>query len=292
MTMSKQLPVVAAIPNYNMGDYLRRLLPQVLEQGYDRVFVLDDASTDHSIDVVAEFGDDVKMVRSPGNRGASANRNQIIDQVGDDALIHFIDADMDLETSDTASVAREVFTRYADREVGVIGGLVSRIDGSQEPYNYGPVFSLRANLTGSFPELVEHFRERPRLAKAIARLGAPAMQYWPNTFEDPAPIETYWVHEGNMLIHSGIFKSVGGYDPLIREHEAQDLAIRLAKRGIKRRFDPSIKVVHHHVDVRGKYRGRQQAKAILYLLGKHGFVRWLTAPADPRVHTTFGAATT
>jgi GT2 family glycosyltransferase len=277
MTMSKQLPVVAAIPNYNMGDYLHRLLPQVLEQGYDRVFVLDDASTDHSIDVVAEFGDDVKMVRSSYNRGASSNRNQIIDHVGDTTLIHFIDADMDLATSENASVARELYTRYADRGVGVIGGLVSRTDGSQEPYNYGPVFSLRMNLTGGFPELIDRYRERPRLAKKIARVGASAMQYWPNILEDPAPTETYWVHEGNMLVNSGVFKSIGGYDPLIREHEAQDLAIRLDNKGVKRYFDPSIKVVHHHVDVRGKHRSRQQAKALMYLLGKHGLARWLTA---------------
>ena len=94
-----QLPVVAAIPNYNMGENLRRLLPQVLAERYDAVFVLDDASTDDSADVVSEFGDEVKFVRSPENRGAGANRNQIIDQVTDGVLIHFIDADMDLETT-------------------------------------------------------------------------------------------------------------------------------------------------------------------------------------------------
>ena len=63
--MPKELPVVPAIPNYNMGDNLRRLLPQALAQNYDTVFVLDDASTDHSVDVVSEFGDEVKLVRSP-----------------------------------------------------------------------------------------------------------------------------------------------------------------------------------------------------------------------------------
>ena len=51
--MTRELPVVAAIPNYNMGEHLRRLLPQVLAQHYDAVFVLDDASTDESADVVA-----------------------------------------------------------------------------------------------------------------------------------------------------------------------------------------------------------------------------------------------
>jgi glycosyltransferase involved in cell wall biosynthesis len=63
--MVRQLPVVAAIPNFNMADSLRRLIPQVMAQCYDAVYVLDDASTDHSFDVVNEFGSDVTMVQSP-----------------------------------------------------------------------------------------------------------------------------------------------------------------------------------------------------------------------------------
>jgi hypothetical protein len=45
-TMSAGLPVIAAIPNYNMGEHFRRLLTQLVNQDYDRIFVLDDASTD------------------------------------------------------------------------------------------------------------------------------------------------------------------------------------------------------------------------------------------------------
>ena len=63
--MAEQIPVVAAIPNYNMGDNLRRLLPQILAQSYDRIFVLDDASTDHGVDVVGEFRKEVKLLRNP-----------------------------------------------------------------------------------------------------------------------------------------------------------------------------------------------------------------------------------
>ena len=75
--MANALPVVAAIPNFNMGESLRNLLPQVLAQGYDRVFVLDDASTDNTVDVVADFGDDVTLVRTrkTGERGPTETRS-------------------------------------------------------------------------------------------------------------------------------------------------------------------------------------------------------------------------
>ncbi|MCW2652477.1 MAG: glycosyl transferase [Mycobacterium sp.] len=274
--MAEKLPVVAAIPNYNMGDNLRKLVPQVLAQRYDGVFVLDDASTDHSVDVVREFDDEVKLVQSSENRGAGANRNQIIDHVGDGAIIHFIDADMDLETAEIPSVAREVVARYADRGVGLVGGLVRQLDGGQFPYNYGAVFSLWGNLTSNFPRAIDRLRETPRLADAIQRVAAPFMKDWPNVLEPPAPAPAYWVSEANMLVRSSVFRSVGGYDPVLRSHEIQDLAIRLEKQRIKRQFDPSIKVIHNHIDVRGKNRNKWANKAMLHLIRKHGLFRFLT----------------
>lgn len=269
-TSTKHMPVVAAIPNYNMGHHLRLLLPQVLERGYDRVYVLDDGSTDDSVDVVNSFNGDVHLVRAPQNQGCTANRNQIIDHVGDDELIHFIDADMDLPTPEAAAVAREVMARYAELGVGAVGGLVSRVDGSQEPYNYGPVFSVKTMLT-SIPPLVDRVKERPMLARAVRLLGTPAANKWPDILEAPRPAEAYWLHEGNMLIYSGVFKAIGGYDPKMRNHGAQDIAIRLEKHGVRRYFDPSIEVVHHYIDVRGKKRRIQQAESIRYLINKHGY---------------------
>ena len=274
--MASQSPVVAAIPNYNMADSLRKLLPQVLAQSYDGVFVLDDASTDDTADVVGSFGGDVTLVRSPRNRGAGANRNQIIDHVADGAIIHFIDADMDLETTETPVIAREVVARYADRGVGLIGGLVSRNDGTQELDNYGAVFSLWGNSTALVQLMIYRMRSRPRLARAIRKMLAPLVRQWPNILAPPTAAPAYWVHEGNMLVHSALFKSVGGYDPALREHEIQDLAIRLESMGVKRQFDPSIKVVHREVDVRGKNRQRSVNKAALYLLRKHGLLRFVT----------------
>lgn len=274
--MAIRSPVVAAVPNYNMAENLRRLLPQILAQNYDQVFVLDDASSDYSADVVNEFGREVKLVRSAENGGPAANRNQIIDHVDDGAIIHFIDADMDLETAETPSVAREIFARYADRGVGMVGGLVSRLNGIQEPHNYGRVFSLWGGFTSGFPWMVYFLRENPRLAEIFERSTTPITRGWPKLLQTPVAEPAYWVHEGNMLVDSTLFKSIGGYDTALRSHEIQDLAIRLEKMGVKRQFDPSIKVIHHHVDVRGKNRSQWTNKAVWYLIRKHGLLRYVT----------------
>jgi N-acetylglucosaminyl-diphospho-decaprenol L-rhamnosyltransferase len=158
----------------------------------------------------------------------------------------------------------------------LIGGLVSRNDGSQELDNYGAVFSLWGNFTALIQLMIDRLRRKPRLAGATRKMLAPLVRAWPNILEPPTAAPAYWVHEGNMLVHSGLFKSVGGYDPALREHEIQDLAIRLERMGVKRQFDPSIKVVHREVDVRGKSRQRSVNKAALYLLRKHGLLRFFT----------------
>lgn len=274
-TALKHLEVVAAIPNYNMADCLANLLPQVLRQGYDRVFVLDDASSDHSVDVVNQYRGAVTLLRSPQNRGAGANRNQIIGQVSDATTIHFIDADMDIATDESASVARELIAKYAAIGGGAIGGLVRRPDGLQEKYNYGPVFSLRTHLTSEVPPLLNQLRSRPVLGRPLANVGRSAVHRIPDVFGTPVPVQTYWVHEGNMLISAGDFRAVGGYDATLREHEAQDLAIALHKIGVNRYFDPRIEVIHHEVDVRGKFRGKRQAEAALRIVRKHGLRRYL-----------------
>ncbi|MGE2733508.1 glycosyltransferase family 2 protein [Mycolicibacterium vaccae] len=268
--------VVAAIPNFNMAGNLPRLLGQVLAQNYDAVFVLDDASTDDSEEVVRGFGGDVTFVRSRENRGAGANRNQIIDQVDDGVLIHFIDADMELQTQDCANVARDLHARYAPRGVGLIGGLVTRADGVQEPHNYGAPFSLWGNVTSGFPLMIDRLSTRPALARTAERVTRPLAKDWPNLLEPPVPTETYWLHEGNLLIESSVLRSLGGYDPQLRSHEAQDLAIRLEASGLRRQFDPALHVLHHHIDVRGKSRGKWEYSAARYLIRKHGVYRWLT----------------
>jgi N-acetylglucosaminyl-diphospho-decaprenol L-rhamnosyltransferase len=283
--MTRHLPVIAAIPNYNMGRHLRELIPQLLSQRYERIYVLDDASTDDSVDIVGAFGADVRLVRSPHNQGAGANRNQIIDHVDDATLIHFIDADMELTTVDTPAVARAIAEHYLSQGVGMIGGLVSRIDGSQEYCNYGAAFSLWGNLTSNVPRLIDHWRRKPGLAGMVHRLAGPIAPGWPSLLDEPFPRPAYWLHEGNLLVYSDVFKAVGGYDPALRSHEAQDLAIRLDNKGIGRQFDPSIRVVHHHIDVRGKNRRKWESSATRYLIRKHGVARFVAGGRTPNTST-------
>ncbi len=67
-----RLPVVAAIPNYNMDEQLGTLLPSLTDQGYDGIYVLDDNSTDGSYETTRSVSTDITFVRGGENKGAGA----------------------------------------------------------------------------------------------------------------------------------------------------------------------------------------------------------------------------
>src|ERR1017187_8500046 len=138
--MSANRPVVAAIPNYNMAESLSVLLPQLAAQEYADIFVLDDASTDHSREVVRDFDSNAHFISSSESKGAGAARNLIIGRfLGHRSIIHFMDADVDLVSDRTPELANELMPNAP--VIGSIGGLITTPTGSQSPWNYGPYLS-------------------------------------------------------------------------------------------------------------------------------------------------------
>lgn len=71
-------PLVSVLmPSYNGGKYLREALDSVLAQTYRplEVILLDDASTDGTENLAAEYGERIVYVRQPTNRGIYDNVN-------------------------------------------------------------------------------------------------------------------------------------------------------------------------------------------------------------------------
>jgi cellulose synthase/poly-beta-1,6-N-acetylglucosamine synthase-like glycosyltransferase len=81
------------IPCYNAGDFIARSIRSVLDQhsANIEVVVIDDGSTDNSLDVVKSFGDRVRWATGP-NCGACAARNRGLELSSGD-FIMFLDAD-------------------------------------------------------------------------------------------------------------------------------------------------------------------------------------------------------
>lgn len=90
------LPLISVIiPTWNREQYLREAIDSVLGQSYENreLIVVDDGSTDGTPDVVAGFGDRVRLVRQD-NRGTGAARNAGIAHAAGTFLAFLDDDDM------------------------------------------------------------------------------------------------------------------------------------------------------------------------------------------------------
>lgn len=81
------------IPTFNRAELLRKCLASVRTQTYRHyeVIVVDDGSTDHTAEVLAEYADDIRVIRQP-NGGPGAARNLGAAQAAGEYLA-FLDSD-------------------------------------------------------------------------------------------------------------------------------------------------------------------------------------------------------
>lgn len=98
--MSKLPLVTLAMPVYNVAGYVESSLLSALNQTYSNleILIIDDCSTDNSMDVVLDVIDsyprkaDVRIVHHQGNQGLGDTRNTAINEAKGE-YIYFMDSD-------------------------------------------------------------------------------------------------------------------------------------------------------------------------------------------------------
>lgn len=105
------------IPLYNKQNCIRETLRSVFNQSYTdfEVLVVDDGSTDGSLDVVKEFNDERLRIIEKPNSGVSATRNEGIRAAANE-WIAFLDAD-DIWTSFHLETLVKVHNQHPKAEV-------------------------------------------------------------------------------------------------------------------------------------------------------------------------------
>lgn len=85
--------VSVIIPNYNRATLVGETIQNMLDQSLRpyEIIVVDDGSTDNSVEVIASFGDKVKLIRQT-NQGPGAARNAGL-KVATGDFIQFMDSD-------------------------------------------------------------------------------------------------------------------------------------------------------------------------------------------------------
>jgi len=228
-----RMPIIAAIPNYNMAHGLARLLPMLVTQGYDAIYVLDDASTDDSRSVVARHSS-VQWVSSKKNTGSGGARNMILNHINEPTIIHFLDADVMPNGDDFPQKIRAL--ELSDN-IGFIGGLVIDESGQQSIWNYGPQLTIGNGIKTLGYML---------LCALPSRFSRGMLSRLTSRPRGKMPVHPYWVIEANFIVTSETLKKYGAFDENIREHDIQPLAARVSKAGLTNGFIDSISVTQHN----------------------------------------------
>ncbi len=220
----------AVVVNYDAGPLLERCVRSLLADtsaGPVELVVVDNASTDGSIEALARVLPDVRVVRSPGNVGYARGAN-----LGIAATKAPIVAVLNPDTEVRPGTAAALVSRL-EREprLGACGPRVLNVDGSDYP-------SARENP--SVPVAVGH---------GLLGLWWPANRFtarYRQLCADPEQARLVdWVSGAAIWLRRHALDEVGGWDErYFMYFEDTDLCLRLRRAGWDVAYEPAGVVVH------------------------------------------------
>ena len=240
-------------------------MPRVVKEGFDEVIVMDDQSTDGSVSYLKSIPD-IYVIQGDKNLGPAGNRNRVLGKAKGD-LIFFIDADMELITTNVIQHLNALFT---DANKVLVGGLI--LTPKDEPmwWNYGyemsPIRDAKADIVHEF---AFKFWENSEVMEYIKSTYNEITRNFEITFEKPNEVEVDWVSEANFCIRRNIFEEVIGFDGNMRYHADQDLCKRLRSKGHKIYYNCAITTKHKEIDTFGENRKKIIRKNSYYFYKKH-----------------------
>jgi len=205
-------PLVSVIiPVHNRPDEIRECLASLDTVNYPRdkmeVIVVDDASTDHTREVVAEFP--VRLISLNRNRQAPYCRNLAARRAKGE-LLAFIDSDC----LATPEWLHELVPAFLDDTIGAVGG---RVDGCSTEKLVDRYESTNSSL---------NMGDRFKRSQSQDRF--------------------FYVPSCNLLVRRNLFTKLNGFNERLIVGEDVDLCWRLQDSGHDLEYRPAGTVFHKH----------------------------------------------
>ena len=223
------------IVNHNAGELLIDCVRAALAQA-EQVIVVDNDSSDSSMDMLAaQFAGEPRLVMlcTGQNLGFAAGCNLGLGLATQTHLL-FLNPDCIL---DAGSLRRLVMELDRDSSVGMVGGLLTNLDGSEQGGGRRAVPTPWRSFVRAF---------------GLTRLS----NRWPRLFFDfhlhtqplpDAPVDVEAISGALMLVSRAAIDDVGVWDEAYFLHcEDLDWCMRFRQHGWRILFVPDAPVVHHH----------------------------------------------
>lgn len=205
--------VSIVIPNYNGYLLLKKNLPKVLDTvGASEVIIVDDCSTDKSVELLKQFA--VKVLVNEKNLGFSSTVNKGVEEAKGEIVV-LLNTDVVPEKN----FLKPLINHFNDPKVFAVGCLDKSIEGEK--------IVLRGRGLGRFERgFVLH--QRGEVDKT----------------------DTFWVAGGSGAFRKSAWEKLGGFDTLYDPFywEDIDLSYRAVKSGYNILFEPQSMVTHEHTE--------------------------------------------
>jgi len=219
---------------WNAGSTIEACLQSLVSHPPDRLFeilVMDNASTDGSLELASSFGSAVRVIELETNRGFAGACNEGY-RVNRGEYLLFLNSDIEASPS-----ALENLCRFMDShpEAGAAGGMLTGADGAPQRG-----FNVR-----EFPTLVSTAFEILMVDKLFPRNPVSRKQRMLD-FSFAEAIEVDQPAGACLLVRKSVFESVGLFDERFYPawFEDVDLCLRLRQGGFKVYFVPEARFRH------------------------------------------------
>ena len=237
-------PIAVVIVNYNTRHHLRACLSTVLSEAPSEVIVVDNASSDGSVEMVRDDYPSVLVQANQRNVGYGAASNQGIASCKA-AYVFLLNADTRLQPG-----ALRALSSYLDLHprAAIVGPRLVELDGSLQASCYPFPTPLHTFLENSSCAVILGRLVR-RYVPAVRRL---YLRTWPHNAARTVP----WLKGAALFVRRNAFEAVGGFDKsFFLYFEDADLCYRLKAVGWEVHFAPVTTVMHAGGASTLQYRG-------------------------------------
>ncbi len=221
------------IVSWNVRDLLRNCLRSIRQETSDQqqteIIVVDNASSDNTLEMLRGEFPDVRVIANTENLGFTRGNNQGL-ALAQGRYFFLLNPDTELRPNTLESLITHM---DAHPRIGIIG--------PQLYYGDGTLQSSRRR----FPTLATAFLESTKLQQWFPRNRALIRYYMLDTRDDETR-QVDWINGSAMFVRREVYDQVGGFDErFFMYSEELDWCYRAKQAGWQIVYFPTVQVTHY-----------------------------------------------